>query len=115
MKHLSQEEIRRLLESAEIHVKLLRDYLPSSNPDEAAYQEIDFIDRSWKRLVLTATRRAKISRQLVVQQTAIQRKPSRLEYDGYLRVRILTVEAAMNLQEAGWELHTTTRMRSAAG
>ena len=110
---LSAEEIRDALEAGGVQVTLKYDYAPSPIRDRAAYQEIDFTARVWRDLLLTATGRNKISRQLNERQTALAmtgRGPSA----GGLCVRVLTVEAALNLQSAGYELETPFSSRQRA-
>jgi hypothetical protein len=99
---LTNKQIREALEHTGITVVLERDYIPSRNMDRAAYQEIDFRERVWRDLVLTATRRRKMSRQLLSSQTAISLMKTGLK--GAVCARILTQEAAVRLQNAGYHL-----------
>src|SRR5262245_15230779 len=100
-KAFKSNEIRLALETGALETAVQYDYTPSSDPDKAAYQEMDFRDRAWRDLLLAATGRAKMSRHLLESRDILQPKPGQ---PACLRVRILTVAAARNLQHAGYRL-----------
>ncbi len=100
---MTENEIHEALETCGIEVMLKYDYIPCSQEDAAAYQALDFHERTWRNLVLTATGRTKMSRQLNERQEALYLLGSGRTVGG-LRVRILTFEAALRLQRAGYTL-----------
>lgn len=100
---MNENEICRALVGSGIEIRLKYDYVPSPNDDTAAYQALDFHDRTWRNLILTATGRRKMSKQLNETQTALSVLGSGRSVGG-LRVRVLTLEAALNLQNAGYKL-----------
>ena len=104
-KDLNDGEIKKALRSGGLEITVRPDYLPSPKADEAAYQEIDFQDRAWRSLLLAATGRDKISRQLLERQCALQRKRAACSV---LRVSVLTIDAARNLQRAGYSLEVVS-------
>jgi hypothetical protein len=106
---LTGAEIKKALEEGGLEVVLAYDYAPSSNPDEAAYQEIDFHQRAWRSLLLAATGRDKISRQLLERQRSLRRKRTSAKE---LRVNVLTAEAARNLEKAGFQLECSSESTS---
>ena len=106
MKQLTTEQICDGLENGGIEVTVKRDYPPSGDADKAAYQEIEFMERAWRQLLLVAANRARMSKQLDEGQNALDRK-RRKSPTGDLRVRVLTIEAALHLQDAGYELESS--------
>jgi hypothetical protein len=104
-RRLTVSEINKALRSGGLEIIILRDYVPSSRADEAAYQEIDFHERVWRSLLLTATGRDKVSRQLFERQCALQRKRGT---SAALRVNVLTLDAARKLQKAGYTLEVAS-------
>ena len=113
---MTENEIRRALAICGIEVMLRYDFIPSSREDTAAYQALDFHERVWRDLVLTATGRTKMSKQLNERQTALYLLGSGRTAGG-LRVRVLTFEAAVKLQNAGYKLEVSssgTRLKALA-
>jgi hypothetical protein len=104
-KLLKDKEIRAALEGGGLETVVRYDYVSSPQPDEAAYQEIDFRERAWRHLLLAATGRDKMSKQLSESRDVLQPKSGGPV--GF-RVRILTVAAAHNLQNAGYHLEQLT-------
>ena len=100
MKSFTEAEIRAALESG-MEVTFKYDYKPSRQLVRAAYEELDFVERAWRTLLLIASNAQKPSWQLNESQTDLRRK---VIDDGGLRVEILTVAAALRLQAAGYEL-----------
>ena len=107
MTKLTKEEIRKALEGEGIEVTVKCDYTPSGDWERAAYQAIEFTERAWRDLLLAATNRAKMSRQLCETQRVIVRKRGKSETRD-LCVRVLTVEGAVSLQDAGYALDAIT-------
>src|SRR5687767_4069807 len=102
MRILTEREIRDALENQGIEVTIKCDDPRSRRLDKEAYEDIAFTERAWRLLLLVATNRRKSSRKLNETQTEIKRR-SKLDEPG-LRVRVLTVNAALRLQSAGYEL-----------
>jgi hypothetical protein len=100
---MTENEIREALGTHGIEVTLRYDFIPSSQEDTAAYQALDFHERVWRALVLTATGRTKMSKQLNERQRALYLLGSGRTAGG-LRVRVLTLDAALRLQKAGYTL-----------
>ena len=102
MRILTEKEIREALENQGIEVTIKCDDTPSPPRDNEVYDGIAFTERAWRVLLLVATNRRKSSRKLNETQTEIKRR-SQFDEPG-LRVRVLTVNAALRLQSAGYEL-----------
>jgi hypothetical protein len=100
MKSFTEAEIRAALESG-IEVTFKYDYKPSRQLVRAAYEELDFAERAWRTLLSIATNPQKPSVRLNERQTDLGRK---VIDDRGLRVKVLTVAAALRLQAAGYEL-----------
>jgi hypothetical protein len=103
---LTNREIETALKNGGLEVVVPSDYVPSSDQDKAAYQEIDFCHRAWRSILLAATGREKVSPQLLDRQEVIQRKRGNA---AALSVSVLTVDAARNLQNAGYQLQRPRR------
>ena len=102
MRILTEKEIREALENQGIEVTIKCDDTPSPRPGKEVYKGIAFSEHAWRVLLLVATNRRKSSRKLNETQTEIKRR-SQFDEPG-LRVRVLTVNAALRLQSAGYEL-----------
>jgi hypothetical protein len=102
MRMLTASEIHQALQNRGIEVTIRCDEKPSPRLDQEVYEDIVFSERAWRALLLVATNRRKSSRKLNETQAEIKRR-SQFDEPG-LRVRVLTVNAALRLQEAGYEL-----------
>ena len=100
MRILTEREIRDALENQGIEVTIKCDDSPSPRLDKEVYDGIAFSERAWRVLLLAATNRRKSSRKLNETQTEIKRR-SQFDEPG---LRVLTVNAALRLQSAGYEL-----------
>jgi hypothetical protein len=62
MTRMTKVEIREALKQDGIEVTFRCDYTPSSRPDKAIYDDIEFSERAWASFLLAATNRRKKSR-----------------------------------------------------
>ena len=104
---MTESEIRVAVAQGEIGVTFLFDYKRTHRINRNPFKLMEFCERAWRKLLLAATNRSKSSRKLNDTQKHLNAKPSLSERG--LHVQVLTVEAALRLQDAGYDLERYER------
>jgi hypothetical protein len=105
---MTDDEINQALAASGIEILIGYDYIPSTSMEMAVYQALDFRERFWRSALLSATGRNRMTRQLSETQSALRLVASGGAVAG-LRIKVLTSEAARNLQRAGFRLQAARK------